>query len=136
MPLIFVVAGLLVDSNQKVLITQRPVDKKMAGFWEFPGGKLDGNEHPEIALIRELHEELGIEVLIEDLKPLTFTTHSYPDFYLFMPLFQINHWKGLPYSKENQEMAWVNITDLKNYNLLPADIPLVHFLEQYGLEHR
>lgn len=134
MPLVFVVAGLLIDSNQHCLITQRPADKKMAGFWEFPGGKLNPNEHAEEALIRELHEELGIDVLIQDLKPLTFTTHHYSDFYLFMPLFQINHWRGIPHSKENQNMAWVKISDLKNYNLLPADVPLVRFLERYGLK--
>jgi 8-oxo-dGTP diphosphatase len=133
-PLIFVVAGLLIDSNHNCLITQRPADKKMAGFWEFPGGKLDVGEHAEEALIRELHEELGIDVLIQNIKPLTFTTHHYPDFYLFMPLFQINHWHGVPHSKENQQLAWVKIPDLKNYNLLPADIPLVRFLEKYGFK--
>lgn len=132
LPFVFVVAGLLIDKNQQCLITQRPADKKMAGFWEFPGGKLDVGEHAEEALIRELHEELGIDVLIQDIKPLTFTTHSYPVFYLFMPLFQINHWRGIPHSKENQQLAWVKISDLKNYNLLPADVPLVKFLERHN----
>jgi 8-oxo-dGTP diphosphatase len=129
-PLIFVAAGLLLDEARKCLITQRPKGKQMEGFWEFPGGKSDKNEIPERALKRELHEELGIDVDITSVKPLTFVTHYYPDFYLFMPLFRVKQWIGNPQSKENQNLAWVKIEDLLNYDLLPADIPLVAFLQK------
>ena len=93
-PLVLVAAVALVDTDGRVLIARRPEGKSMAGLWEFPGGKVEPGESPETALIRELAEELGIEVHESCLAPLTFTSHVYENFHLLMPLFACRRWKG------------------------------------------
>ena len=123
--LLLVVAAALVDSDNRVLIAQRPEGKALAGLWEFPGGKIDPHERPEEALIRELHEELGISVKEACLAPLTFASYAYPDFHLMMPLYICRRWEGLVTSRENQALKWVRPRDLRNYPMPPADEPLI-----------
>ncbi len=100
----------------------------MAGLWEFPGGKVEPGETPEAALIRELHEELGIDTWKSCLAPLTFASHGYEDFHLVMPLFACRRWQGTPLAREGQELAWVRPRDLGNYPMPPADLPLIPVL--------
>jgi 8-oxo-dGTP diphosphatase len=115
----------LVDADGRVLLAQRPAGKSMAGLWEFPGGKVDTCETPEAALIRELAEELGIDVTASRLAPLTFASHSYPDFHLLMPLYVCRKWSGIPAAREGQRLAWVWPARLADYPMPPADVPLV-----------
>ncbi len=103
----------------------------MAGLWEFPGGKVEPGETPEAALIRELHEELGIETWSSCLAPLTFASHSYTDFHLLMPLFACRRWQGTPSPREGQMLAWVRARDLRDYPMPPADVPLVPILRDW-----
>jgi 8-oxo-dGTP diphosphatase len=125
---VLVVAVALVDSDGRVLIAQRPEGKSMAGLWEFPGGKVEAGEKPEDALIRELHEELGIETWNACLAPLTFASHTYDDFHLLMPLFVCRKWNGVPQSREGQALKWVQARDLRSYPMPPADVPLIPVL--------
>ncbi len=128
LPIVLVVACALVDQDQRVLIARRPSGKSMAGLWEFPGGKIDEGELPEAALIRELREELAIEVKAPCLAPLTFASHSYERFHLLMPLFICRKWQGIPRASENQELKWVRPLQLREYEMPAADIPLVPHL--------
>jgi 8-oxo-dGTP diphosphatase len=123
--LLLVVAAALVDADNRVLIAQRPAGKQLAGLWEFPGGKLDPGERPEQALIRELHEELGIEVLATCLAPLTFASHGYESFHLLMPLYVCRRWKGFVTAREGQALKWVAPRHLRDYPMPPADEPLI-----------
>ncbi|NBX40611.1 MAG: 8-oxo-dGTP diphosphatase MutT [Gammaproteobacteria bacterium] len=125
LPTIAVVAAALFDAQGRVLIAQRPAGKELAGRWEFPGGKIDPHERPEEALIRELHEELGILVKEACLAPLTFASYAYPDFHLMMPLYICRRWEGIVSSRENQALKWVRPRDLRNYPMPPADEPLI-----------
>ncbi|MGB3045723.1 MAG: (deoxy)nucleoside triphosphate pyrophosphohydrolase [Xanthobacteraceae bacterium] len=125
MKLTLVVACALIDVDNRVLIAQRPEGKQLAGLWEFPGGKLEPGERPEPALIRELHEELGIEVKEACLAPLTFASHGYETFHLLMPLYICRRWEGTVSSKEGQALAWVRANKLRDYPMPPADIPLI-----------
>ncbi len=130
MKLLLVVAAALVDPDGRILICQRPEGKQLAGLWEFPGGKLDAGEKPEAALIRELKEELGIDVAESCLAPLTFASHAYPEFHLLMPLYVLRRWKGTVTSREGQAMKWVHPADMKQYQMPPADLPLIpHLME-------
>jgi len=122
---ILVVAAALIDKDGRVLLAQRPLNKSMAGLWEFPGGKVEDGENPEDALIRELNEELGIDTWGSCLAPLSFASHSYEDFHLLMPLFACRKWIGTPMAIEGQVLKWVSKNDLKNYAMPPADIPLI-----------
>lgn len=126
--IVYVVAVALVDRDGKVLLAQRPPGKKMAGLWEFPGGKIEQGETPEAALVRELHEELGIDTKTSCLAPLTFASHTYDDFHLFMPVFVCRVWKGVVTSKEGQAFAWVYPKDFNLYPMPPADVPLIPIL--------
>jgi 8-oxo-dGTP diphosphatase len=126
--IVFVVACALVDADGRVLIAERPAGKTMAGLWEFPGGKVHADERPEDALIRELREELGIVVNEACLAPLTFASHSYPDFHLLMPLYVCRRWEGTVSAQEGQRLAWVRPNRLKDYPMPPADIPLISHL--------
>jgi 8-oxo-dGTP diphosphatase len=128
MKLTLVVACALVDVDKRVLIAQRPPGKALAGFWEFPGGKLDPGERPEQALIRELHEEIGITVQEACLAPLTFASHAYDDFHLLMPLYICRRWEGQVMAREGQTLAWVRANRLREYKMPPADIPLIPHL--------
>ena len=125
MKLTLVVACALIDADNRVLLAQRPQDKQLAGLWEFPGGKLEPGERPEPALIRELHEELGIDVKEACLAPLTFASHAYDSFHLLMPLYICRRWDGTVSSKEGQALAWVRPNRLRDYPMPPADIPLI-----------
>ena len=128
MKLLLVVAVALIDADDRVLIAQRPEGKQLAGLWEFPGGKLDPGERPEAALIRELHEELGITVKEACLAPLTFASHAYEDFHLLMPLYICRRWEGQTIAREGQQLAWVRANKLRDYPMPPADLPLIPHL--------
>lgn len=125
MKILLVVAVALVDRDNRILVAQRPEGKQLAGYWEFPGGKVDAGERPEISLIRELNEELGITVSEDCLAPLTFASHAYEDFHLLMPLYICRKWQGMVQGRENQQLKWVRARDLRDYKLPPADIPLI-----------
>jgi len=125
---VLVAACALVDADGRVLIAQRPAGRAMAGLWEFPGGKVEAGERPEETLIRELKEELNIIVKEECLAPLTFASHSYPDFHLLMPLYVCRRWEGIARAQEGQELAWVRLNRLKDYPMPPADLPLISHL--------
>ncbi len=126
--ILLVAACALVDADGRVLIAQRPEGKTMAGLWEFPGGKIEDDERPEQTLIRELKEELGITVNEACLAPLTFASHSYPDFHLLMPLYVCRRWEGIVAAREGQQLAWVKPNRLRDYEMPPADVPLVSHL--------
>jgi len=123
--MVLVVAVALVDADGRVLLAQRPEGKSMAGLWEFPGGKVHEGETPEAALIRELHEELGIDVKESCLAPLTFASHTYETFHLLMPLYVCRRWEGNVHGAEGQQLAWVRPTRLGDYPMPPADKPLI-----------
>lgn len=125
---VFVVAVALVDIDGRVLIAKRPPGKSMAGLWEFPGGKVDVGEMPEDALIRELREELGIDVTANCLAPFTFASHRYDDFHLLMPLYVCRVWEGTVRAQEGQMLKWVSPLDMKQYPMPPADVSLVAML--------
>ncbi len=120
-----VAACALVDTDRRVLICQRPEGKMMAGLWEFPGGKLEPDETPETALIRELREELSIRTEAACLAPLTFASHSYGSFHLMMPLYVCRKWQGIPQALEHAAIKWVRPRDLRDYPMPPADGPLI-----------
>ncbi|WP_299787504.1 8-oxo-dGTP diphosphatase MutT [uncultured Marivita sp.] len=131
MKIVLVSAVALIDPDGRILLAQRPEGKSMAGLWEFPGGKVEPCETPEQALIRELHEELGIDTWESCLAPLTFASHSYETFHLLMPLFACRKWKGTPESKEGQALKWVRANQLRDYPMPPADIPLIPILRDW-----
>ncbi|OUR76486.1 NTP pyrophosphohydrolase [Alphaproteobacteria bacterium 46_93_T64] len=128
LPTLLVVAVALVDDDNRVMIAQRPEGKSMAGLWEFPGGKVEANETPELALIRELKEELAIDVTEACLAPFTFASHTYEKFHLLMPLYVCRRWSGTPRPTEGQTLKWVRANTLKDYDMPPADIPLIAML--------
>ena len=130
-PTVLVSAVALIDVDGRVLLTQRPPGKAMAGLWEFPGGKVETGETPEAALIRELAEELGIDTWSSCLAPLTFASHAYPDFHLLMPLFACRKWQGTPQGREGQALAWVRPAALRDYPMPPADLPLIPVLRDW-----
>jgi 8-oxo-dGTP diphosphatase len=123
--LVLVVACALVDADGRILIAQRPEGKKMAGLWEFPGGKVEPGETPEATLVRELREELGIETKSACLAPLTFASHAYEDWHILMPLYVCRRWEGIAQPREGQMLKWVRAKELRNYPMPPADLPLI-----------
>lgn len=123
--IILVSAVALIDPDGRVLLAQRPEGKSMAGLWEFPGGKVETGETPEAALVRELHEELGINTWSSCLAPLTFASHSYDEFHLLMPLFACRKWEGQVQPREGQTLKWVRAENLRDYPMPAADIPLI-----------
>ncbi|HXP95986.1 MAG TPA: bifunctional GNAT family N-acetyltransferase/(deoxy)nucleoside triphosphate pyrophosphohydrolase [Telmatospirillum sp.] len=129
--ILLVVAVALIDVDGKVLLAQRPPGKSMAGQWEFPGGKVNTGETPERALIRELKEELGIDVSQSCLAPLAFASHDYDGFHLLMPLYACRQWRGMPQPREGQQLKWVAPAHLSDYPMPPADIPLVALLRDW-----
>ncbi len=127
-PILLVAVIALVDADGRVLISQRPKGKHLEGLWEFPGGKLRDGETPEGALIRELNEELGIDVEHTCLAPLSFASHDYGEFHLLMPLYVCRVWGGVPRGREGQQLKWVRPSKLTDWPMPPADAPLVAVL--------
>jgi len=130
-PVVLVSAVALFDVDGRVLIQRRPASKQMAGLWEFPGGKVAEGETPEVALIRELKEELAIDVMASCLAPFTFASHRYEAFHLLMPLYVCRVWDGTPEPLEGQQLKWAWVRDLKNYPMPPADVPLIAMLRDF-----
>jgi 8-oxo-dGTP diphosphatase len=129
--LVTVVAVALIDADGRVLLARRPDGKEHGGLWEFPGGKIHEGETPEAALIRELKEELGIDVPARCLAPLTFASHTYENFHLLMPLYICRNWHGEPEPLEGQTLAWVRKDRLSTYPMPPADAPLIPILQDW-----
>lgn len=123
--IVLVVACALIDADGRVLLAQRPEGKSMAGLWEFPGGKVEPGERPELTLIRELNEELGITVKEDCLAPFAFASHGYETFHLLMPLYLCRRWEGIVTPCEGQKLAWARPNDMGNYPMPSADVPLV-----------
>ena len=132
-PVVHVSAAAMINAHGEILLAQRPDGKSMAGLWECPGGKIEPGETPEAALIRELKEELDVTVAPHALHPVTFASHAYDSFHLFMPLFAIREWTGEPRALEGQALAWVAPHELRDYPAPPADIPLFEALEAFPL---
>ncbi|SLN10150.1 8-oxo-dGTP diphosphatase MutT [Oceanibacterium hippocampi] len=130
-PIVLVAAVALVDADNRVLLAERPAGKSMAGLWEFPGGKVEAGETPEAALIRELHEELSIDVTAACLAPFTFASHAYDDFHLLMPLYLCRRWSGDLVPREGQTLRWVRPLKLRDYPMPPADVPLIAMLRDF-----
>jgi 8-oxo-dGTP diphosphatase len=126
--LLLVAACALVDADGRVLLSERPAGKQLAGLWEFPGGKIEPGESPEDTLVRELAEELGILTKPACLAPLTFASHRYETFHLLMPLYVCRRFEGIPIGREGQKIKWVRPRDMRNYPMPPADEPLIPFL--------
>jgi 8-oxo-dGTP diphosphatase len=131
LPVVTVVAVALLDADHRVLLAQRPPGKHLAGFWEFPGGKVEAGETPEAALIRELREELSIDIRASCLAPLSFVSHSYEAFHLLMPLYVCRTWHGKVNAREGQALAWVAAARLRDYPMPPADEPLIPVLQDW-----
>lgn len=124
-PLVAVSTAVLTDIHGRLLLTQRPRNKSMAGLWEFPGGKIHAGETAEMCLIRELKEELGILVAKNDLAPLTTLSHDYDQFQLHMSLFTCCRWEGIPSPQEGQKMQWVLPNELNAYPMPEANTPVI-----------
>ena len=130
-PLLLVAACALVDVDRRVLVCQRPQGKSLAGLWEFPGGKVEAGETPEVCLIRELDEELGIKVTEACLAPFVFASHSYDSFHLLMPLFLCRRWEGLVQAREHAALRWLKASELNDLPMPPADAPLTAYLRDF-----
>ncbi len=129
--LVLVSAVIMIDCDGRILLTRRPEGKSMAGLWEFPGGKVEQGETPERALIRELTEELNIDVTEACLAPFVFASHTYEDFHLLMPTFLCRQWDGILTAREGQNLKWVKIQDLPKYNMPSADKPLIAMIRDF-----
>ncbi len=127
--ILLVAAVALVDTDGRVLLARRPEGKPMAGLWEFPGGKVEPGETPEVALEREIREELAIDICVPCLSPLSFASHAYDGFHLLMPLYICRKWDGIPLPQEGQQTAWARPDRLRDYPMPPADAPLIASLE-------
>lgn len=128
-PLLFVVAAALVDRQGRVLLQQRPVDKALAGLWEFPGGKVEPDESPEAALVRELHEELAITVDPAALTALTFASMPLPERHLLLLLYVCREWRGTPQPLAASALAWHEPAAMRAVAMPPADLPFIDALE-------
>jgi 8-oxo-dGTP diphosphatase len=129
--LLLVSACALIDSENRVLLAQRPPGKPLEGLWEFPGGKIELGESPEQTVVREMMEELGIKVRAKDLAPIGFASHAYPKFHLLMPLYACRKWLGKISPREGQEIAWVKPLEMAAFPMPPADEPLIARLSAY-----
>ena len=128
MRIVLVAAVALIDKDGRVLLSKRPAHKQLGGLWEFPGGKVEAGERPEAALIRELKEELGIDVAESCLAPLTFASHAYEDFHLLMPLYVCRRWDGTPQPRHHAALKWVRPKDMNDFPMPAADLPLIPML--------
>ena len=129
--LLLVAAAALIDAESRVMLARRPEGKRLAGLWEFPGGKLEPGETPEAALARELAEELGIGLAESCVAPFAFASHAYDAFHLLMPLYLCRRWTGAPIGREGQRLAWVRPQHLADYPMTPAGKPLVPLLRSF-----
>ena len=129
--IVLVVACALVDVDGRVLICKRPQGKSLAGLWECPGGKVEAGETPDAALIREMDEELGITITQSCLAPFVFASHTYETFHLMMPLYLCRRWSGVVVAKEHEALAWVKPNALSDYEMPPADAPLIAYLRDF-----
>jgi 8-oxo-dGTP diphosphatase len=125
LPVLLVACAVLVDADGRILVTDRPQGKDMAGLWEFPGGKVEPGESPEAALVRELAEELGIETAASCLAPCGFASHAYDRVHVVLLAFAIRKWRGSPAPRERQRMQWVPVPALFRLAMPPADRPLL-----------
>ena len=130
-PVLLVVSVALIDVDGRILLAQRPEGREMSGLWEFPGGKVKEDETPEVALVRELKEELGIDIAESCLAPFSFASHVYDNFHLLMPLYLCRLWKGTPSPQEQQKLKWVRLENFNDYSMPPADLPLVAMLKEF-----
>lgn len=128
---LLVAACALIDADHRVLLTRRPEGKAMAGLWEFPGGKLEPGETPEDCLIRELREELDLDVTATCLAPVTFASHGYDTFHLVLLLYVCRVWTGIARPREGQALRWFEPRAMRDLAMPPADRPLVAFLCDY-----
>lgn len=128
-PILLVAACALIDTDNRILLAQRPEGKTLAGLWEFPGGKVEKGETPEETLIRELEEELGIVTKVPCLAPLTFASHTYETFHLLMPLYICRRYEGIAHGREGQAVKWARANALRDFPMPPADEPLIPFLQ-------
>ena len=129
LPLLLVSAGALIDSDGRVLLAQRPAGKHLAGTWEFPGGKIESGESPEAALVRELHEELGVSTAQSCLAPIAFASHAYEDVHVLLLLFACRKWQGRPRPMPGSALKWVRPRDMFDLAMPPADLPLIGLLD-------
>lgn len=129
--ILFVAACALVDADGRVLLCKRPKGKQLEGLWEFPGGKMEPGESPEDCIIRELNEELGIDVKAACLAPFVFASHGYESFHLVMPLFLCRRWDGFVTAKEHEALAWVKPAQFDAYPMPPADAPIAAYLRDF-----
>ena len=124
-----VVALVLINDSDEILLSKRPKNKHLGGFWEFPGGKVETGEVPEIALIREIREELDININNKCIAPLSFSEFDYNNFQLLLLLYICRRWDGVPMSMENNKLEWVKPNMLRDYKMPPADDALIYCLQ-------
>lgn len=129
MSMLFVTAAAMVDRDGRVLVQQRPPGTQMAGLWEFPGGKVEPGETPETALVRELHEELGIVVDHSCLAPAAFASEPLGERHLLLLLYALRKWSGVPEARHATALRWVRPVELHALAMPPADRPLIALLE-------
>ena len=124
-----VVSIALINNYDQVLIAKRPNDKHLAGFWEFPGGKVEKDETPENALIREVKEELNVNINNKCIAPVSFSEFDYRNFHLLLLLYICRRWEGEPLTMEKNELKWVKPSNLRKYKMPPADDSLIYSLQ-------
>jgi len=127
---VYVTSAILLDGGNRIFMTKRPEDKIYPGFWEFPGGKIEAGESPEEALIREMKEEVDVDISPGDLTPFEFISHNYPEFHVIVLLYICRKWTGTPKPLENQKLAWESLENALNYSLLPANDGVIERLKQ------
>ena len=119
----------LIDSDGRVLLAERPEGKLFAGYWEFPGGKIETGETPEAALVRELDEELGVDTKDSCLAPLGFVSHPYDTHHMVLLLYVCRKWSGRPQPKEGGQLKWVAPARLRDFEMPPANKELISVIQ-------
>jgi 8-oxo-dGTP diphosphatase len=117
--MVYVVAAVILNAQRQILVTQRPGQKTYSGYWEFPGGKIEPNETSYQALVRELKEELNIQVLSAE--PWQKLEYAYPEKIVSLDLWIVKQFSGEPQSMENQAFQWVAVDELEAIDFLPAN---------------